>query len=244
MENLLAGENSQAGPGTDIVPAAPLILEPVTWRQGGTLIGDGSGSMTLELAEADDSVGLPARTKGAAVDAALKGFFAQMQTSSVKANFAFGSVAFDDNVTQEQPLEPLTQIDHVGRSFDPTVHSVTGGTAIYAGLEAGYRLGRAWLDAQPGTLPATVVLAVLSDGECSDPRQTIELAQRIKEEEPRISIAAGMFATKGGGTPGARTLQAIVSEPRLFAVVYSADQLRAWFHASLTGTGIAARNAE
>jgi hypothetical protein len=244
MDELLAGENAGVRPSTDLVPVAPLTLDPVTWRQVGCLVCDGSGSMTLELAEEDDSLGLPARTKGGAVDAALKGFFAQMESSRVKSNFAIGSIAFDDNVTHEQAPEPLTEIDHLGRSFDPTVHSVTGGTAIYAGMEAAYRMCRDWLAAQEGSLPATAVLAVLTDGECSDPERTIELAERIKREEPRISIAAGMFATKGGGTPGARLLQAIVTEPRLYAIVYSADQLRAWFHASLTGTGVAARNAE
>lgn len=244
MNELLAGETANVPPGTDIVPAEALTLDPVTWRQAGTLVGDGSGSMTLQLAEEDDSAGLPARTKGAAVDAAVKGFFAQMETSSVKSNFAFGSVAFDDKVTNEEAPEPLDKIDHLGRSFDPTAHSVTGGTSIYAGLEAAYELSREWLDAQQGSLPVTAVIAVLTDGECSNPQRTIEVAERIKKEEPRIGIAAGMFATKGSGTPGASLLQAIVTEPRLYAVIYSADQLRAWFHASLTGTGIAARNAE
>lgn len=244
MDEMLIGATGATPPSTDIVPAGALTLDPITWRQAAILVGDGSRSMTLELAEQDDSAGLPARTKGAAVDAAVKGCFAQMETSSVKSNFAFGSVAFDTKATHEQAPEPLVQIDHVGRSFDPTAHSVTGGTAIYAGLETAYRLSRNWLDEQQGSLPVTVVIAVLTDGECSDPQRTIEVAERIKKEEPRISIAAGMFATKGSGTPGVALLQAIVTEPRLYAVVYSADQLRAWFHASLTGTGIAAENAE
>lgn len=244
MNELLAGETANVPPGPEDAAAEPLTIDPASWKQTGILVGDGSGSMTLPLAEEDDSAGLPARTKGAAVDAAVKGFFAQMETSSVRSNFAFGSVAFDDKTTNEEAPEPLAEIDHLGRSFDPTTHSVTGGTSIYAGLEAAYQMSREWLDAQPGRLPVTAVIAVLTDGECSNPQRTMEVAERIKREEPRVSIAAGMFATKGSGTPGAPLLQAIATEPRLYAVVYSADQLRAWFHASLTGTGIAAGNAE
>lgn len=225
-------------------PVGALTLDPVTWKQSGILVLDGSGSMTLPLAEQDESLGLPVRTKGAAVDAAVKGFFAQMETSSVKPNFAFGIVTFDDKATHERAPEPVDDIDHIAESFDPTVHSVTGGTAIFEGLEAAYQLSRAWLATEEGTLPVTSVIAVLTDGECSNPTRTIQLAEQIKAEEPRISIACGMFATKGGGTPGAQLLQAMVTEQRLYAVIYSADQLRAWFHASLTTTGIAAQKAQ
>jgi von Willebrand factor type A domain len=222
--------------------AGALTLDPITWKQSGILVLDGSGSMTLPLAEQDESLGLPVRTKGAAVDAAVKGFFAQMETSRAKSNFAFGIVTFEDKVTHERPPEPITGINHISESFDPTDYCVTGGTAIYEGLEAGYRLSRDWLAAEEGTLPVTSVIAVLTDGECSNPTRTFQLAERIKSEEPRISIACGMFATKGAGTPGTQLLQAMVTEPRLYAVIYSADQLREWFHASLTGTGVAAKN--
>ncbi len=242
MDEFVVETNAVAEPGTDVVPVAALAVDPVAWKQAGILTADGSPSMTWELAEEDDSAGMPARTKGAALDAATKGFFAQMETSRVKRNFAFGNVAFDGKVSLEEAPVPLDQIDHLGRSFDPTIHSVTGGTAIHAGLEAAYRLSRQWLESQQGSLPVTVVIAVLTDGECGDPQRTLQLAEKIKREEPRISIAAGMFATKGSGTPGAALLQSIVSEPRLYAVIYSADQLRQWFHASLTATGVAARS--
>jgi hypothetical protein len=167
-----------------------------------------------------------------------------MDASSVKPNFSFGLVAFDDRVTHQRAPEPIAGIDYLSQSFDPTAHSVTGGTSIYEGLEAAYGLTRDWLAAEQGTLPVTAVIAVLTDGECSNPARTRDLAERIKAEEPRISIAAGMFATKGQGMPGTQLLQAIVTEPRLYAVIYSSEQLREWFHASLTGTGLAARKAQ
>ena len=220
-----------------------LTFDPVAWKQLGILVLDGSPSMTEGFADADDPNGNFSRTKAAAVDAAVKQFLAMLAVSSKRANFSIATVSFNDRVTHERKPTRIGDINHVNESFDPTAHGAGGGTAIFAGMETAYEIAQKWLVESSGSVPTSVVIAVLTDGECGDPTRTIQLAQRIKSEEPRIGIAAGMFATKGRGTPGTQLLQAIVTKPELYAVVYSAAQLRDWFNASITATVNSAQSA-
>lgn len=210
------------------------IQAPPSWRELGVLVLDGSASMQLLMELVDESLEamLPAKTKGAAVDAAVRELVNRLKSSVRASNFALSHIAFNEMVTDERPARDVLAID-AAESFDPTAHGV-GGTAIHTGLEAAHRHVYEFLRAEEGSgLPLSAVVIVLSDGEDGSPKATLEAATRLKEL-PNTLVAAGLFATKGQPPVGAELLQAIASRPNLYQTVFNGAQLRDFFHASLT----------
>jgi hypothetical protein len=84
-------------------------------------------------------------------------------------------------------------------------------------------------------VPVSAVVVVLSDGETGEPEKAIASAQRLKAL-PNTEVAACLFATKGQPATGGQLLQALATSPNLYQTVYSAEQLRDFFHASVTMT--------
>lgn len=219
-------------------PLTEVPFAPPAWRQLGVLVNDGSESMTWDLDEPDASLeGMPARTKAAAVDVAVRELLNRMKTGRKATNFSFSFITFNDKVTEERPPQELLSISTTA-SYDPTANG-TGGTAIATGLDAAGRIVEDFMRGDDGLdVPSSAVVVVLSDGEDGDQGRTMAVAQRLREL-PNTVVAACLFATKGGSSSGARLLQGIVSEPRLYQTVYSAEQLREFFHASITTTVLA-----
>lgn len=222
---------------SNIVPLNEVPLAPPSWRQLAVLVNDGSLSMTWDFQEPDDSLEgvLPVRTKAAAVEGAIKDLLNRMKSGHKAANFSFAFVNFNERVTEERAPRDLIDISTTD-SFDPTAQG-TGGTLIHTGLEAAGRIVEDFL-AQPSDLPLSAVVVVMSDGEAADPEETLAMGERIKAL-PNTQIAACLFATKGKPAKGAQLLQALASEPRLYQTIYDAEQLRAFFHASVTSTAVA-----
>lgn len=207
------------------------------WNQLGIFVGDGSQSMTLPFAEEDDSLTglLPVRTKAAAVESATKDVLNLLKASRKAANFTMGFVYFNSAVTDERPPKDVVDIATTD-SYDPTARGI-GGTRIHAGLEAATRMIEAYVQSVGhGEVPVSAVVIVLSDGEDGAPDQTIAAADRLKAM-PNTELAACLFATKGQPAKGGELLQAIASASHLYQTVYNAQQLRNFFHASVTMTG-------
>jgi hypothetical protein len=143
-------------------------------------------------------------------------------------------VAFNTVVTEQRPPRPLLELS-ASDSYDPTAMGI-GGTKIATGLEAAVGIVERFLgEAEEGDVPSSAVVLVMSDGEDSEPEATLAAAARLKEHAS-ADLAACLFATKGQPAHGAQLLRAIVSEQRLYQTVYGAEQLRKFFHASITQT--------
>lgn len=206
------------------------------WNQVGIFVGDGSQSMTLPFAEEDESLGdlLPSRTKAAAVDTATREVLNRLKASRKAANFSIGFVYFNSAVTDERAPVDVLSIATTD-SFDPTAKGI-GGTRIHIGLDAAARMIESYMHAEAaGDVPISAVVIVLSDGEDAEPERTIDAARRLKDL-PNTDLAACLFATKGQPAKGGALLQSIASSPALYQTVYSAEQLRDFFHASITMT--------
>ena len=219
------------GDGTFTMGEAPLA--PVSWRQLGVLVTDGSGSMTLPLHETDsiEGVALPDRTKAAAVDHATSDLMKRFAVSRKKAQFEFAFVSFHDTVSDNRPAQDVDSLLATG-NFDPTAHG-SGGTQIWTGLDAAATIVQNWLRDGDDDVPRSAVVMVMTDGQDGNAAKTMDVANRIKGLE-NTDLAACFFATKGEPANGSRLLQAIVSRPELYETVFDADQLRRFFMASMT----------
>jgi hypothetical protein len=214
---------------TQVPLAAP------AWTQLGVAVIDGSLSMTWRFDEPDGEGALPPRSKAQAVDSVLGSFISLMKDSRSAAAFKFGFISFNDSVTETR--DPIAVLDVVSSaSYDPTAPGI-GGTAIYTGLEAAAQMVEHFLSVeQTRDVPTSAVVALLSDGEeQSNPERTVEAAARLREL-PNTQIATGLFATKGQAPAGERLMQTIASAPNLYKRIYNADQLRSYFHDSMTVT--------
>lgn len=215
-------------------------LAPPRWRQLGVFICDGSESMTWELQEPDDSLAdeAPSRTKAAAVDRALRDVVNRMQASRKAANFALAFVAFHDRVSSETPPRELSDIS-ASDGFDPTAHGM-GGTAIATGIDSARGIVEEFLRNEgSGTIPASAVVVLLSDGDdtsangAPDHRAVMKAAKELKDL-PNTQLACCFFATKGQPASGAGLLEAIASKADLYQITYNAEQIRKFFLASVT----------
>lgn len=208
-----------------------LPVASVTWKQLVVLVNDGSTSMTWMLAEADETIGLPARTKGAVVQIANRDLVNRMKASRVAPNFDFAWVTFNSQVSEVKAPVPVKDID-ISTIDDPTAAG-TGGTNIAAGLErAGQIVDDYFAKASQEGLGASGVVIVLSDGETQSPEAAIKAAEALKSREA-VSVAATLFATKGQAANGAQVLQALASSPKLYETTFDAEQLRSFLMASV-----------
>jgi hypothetical protein len=224
-ENLYSG-----GAETDIE-----VAEVPSWLQLGVIVSDGSGSMRLNLPDLDESLeGMPSKTKAEAAASATRAFLDRMNAGGKKQQFTLGWIAFSDRATIKHAPMAVDELRSKG-SFDPTAGG-SGGTQIWAGLEAAAEMVAKWQASPryPDT-PMTAVVVLLTDGEDGNPARTLEAAEKLKTL-PHTRLCGCFFATKGTPSKGAEFLRRIVSEPESenFTLVYDAEALRNFFHASIT----------
>jgi hypothetical protein len=202
----------------------------VTNRQAGIRVGDGSTSMTWPI-EGDAN-----STKASEANVATRELITRLKASRKAPNFSFGFVDFHDMVCNEAPIEPIKDIDD-NADYDPTSHG-TGGTFLGAGLERAKAMADQFLAAD-ASVPASVVILALTDGECGQPERTLQVAESIKEDS-RIIIATAYFATKGvPNSAGPDLLKKVCSDPvRFYKTVYDAETLRNFFLASMTAAAL------
>jgi len=146
-------------------------------------------------------------------------------------------VTFDHRVqVRLQPTQVGLDLDDNG-DYDPT-QGHGGGTRIYAALEEAERIAAKFLSEAPeGGVPHSVVILLMSDGLCSDPARTKQVAERIKQSScgSSVVLACAFFGTVGKPDPsGERLLQDIATDPvKYYKTVYDAETLRGFFVASM-----------
>lgn len=224
---------TESNPYQENVPEAPTMMR--AWRQLIIGVTDGSSSMQEQATPTEGMVeGLaPSMTKGQAVDQAMRGLLNLMEESRAIENFEFATVCFNHQVTHQSPVVPLKDVDAT-QSFDPTQYGI-GGTAIATGLDAAYKIASDAIAATKNEeVPFSVVVLLLGDGEEQvSVAEATEAAMRLRSLET-VTVASALFATKGQPAHGEGFLQSVVSAPNFYSRVYSAEQLRDFFHKSVT----------
>ncbi len=199
------------------------------FRQLGILVEDGSGSM---------SGGAPGNmTKAQAVNLATREMLTRFKVSKKVKNFDFAVVTYDGEASVHTGPTPAETIDD-NASYDPTAgHG--GGTDIGAGLEKAREMAEAFLAQAPaGGVPHSVVIVVMSDGECGNPDNTRRVAASIKSgpHGSRITICSTLFAEVGNPNPAAEgLLKEVATDPVSgYKTVYDATTLRGFFFRSMS----------
>lgn len=207
-------------------------VQPQTFHQLGVFILDGSGSMT------DSATGN--QTKADAVNTATRELISRLQISSVAQNISLAIITFDNKSEIHTNITPINDIDSFA-DYNP-LNNHGGGTD----LEVALKDAKAIVDIhmQNGKLPEnegiphSVTIVVMSDGASGG--NPIAEADKIKEAyEQKVQICAAYFSGKNGDSyaeQGKALLQSIVSNPNLYATVYSAEQLRKFFMSSMSSS--------
>ncbi len=206
--------------------AIPLPIVPQSFHQLGIFVLDGSGSMS-------DEVSGGAMSKADAVNGALRDLLTRFKASRQKSNFSFAVVAFDEEASVHLDITPATGVDDNADYNPQDGHG--GGTFIGGGLEEARGIAERFLAIARPDIPASVIIVVMSDGECATPDTTVAIADTIKRVE-RVTLCATHFASIGHSDPSAQaTLKKIASDPvRGYKTVYDAESLRAFFLASMS----------
>ena len=189
---------------------------------------DGSGSMKEQAA---GNV-----SKAQATNGAVRGLLTRMKVSRVAPNFDCGLITFDSAPTVVVPVQSLASVDDNG-DYDP-LRNHGGGTCIYAALEEAERMVADYLAKEPpGGVSHQAVVIVMSDGCCSKPARTRQVADRIKATHGnKVTIACTLFGTIGQvDVAGEELLREIATDPvRYYKTVYDAETLRQFMLASVT----------
>jgi Mg-chelatase subunit ChlD len=206
--------------------AIPMPLVPQSFHQLGIFVLDGSGSMTEEVSGGG-------MTKADAVNGAVRDLFTRFKASRQKSNFSFAVVAFDEDASVHLDVTPAAGVDD-NADYNP-LDGHGGGTFIGGGLEVARGIAERFLAGARPDIPASVVIVVMSDGECGSPDATIAVAEGVKRVE-RVTVCATHFARVGHSDPAAQaTLKKIATDPvRGYKTVYDAESLRVFFIASVS----------
>jgi Mg-chelatase subunit ChlD len=212
------------------------VVSPKQFSQLGVLTADGSGSMT------DPAAGNI--SKAQSVNLAARELFTRFKVSRVKNDFSFAFVSFDTQATVRLSPTPAEHVDDNG-DYDP-LQGHGGGTDIYKALEEASRIGDEFLKSAPaGGVDHSFIVLLLTDGCCSDPNRTRQVATAMKQKFGKnLTIAGALFASLGGkDTAGEALLKDVVSDPVMYyKTVYDAETLRNFFIRSVSssaGIGVA-----
>lgn len=209
----------------------PEVSSSRTFHQLGILILDGSPSM--------NNIGDGGRTLAENVNVAVREFLGYFKGSSQKNNFSIAVVTFDTDATEHTPVTELTEIDDYA-DYNP-VNGNGSGTFIGGGLELANTLAVRFLsspEAQANSIEHKVSFIVMSDGLCLQASKTLDIAEKIKQND-RIQICSALFTERGQIASeeikqAKSVLLEIASSPNLYKTTYSEADLRQFFISSLS----------
>ena len=199
---------------------------PRTFHQLGVFVLDGSHSM--------NDMGQGNIPKKDAVNIAISALLADFKKSRKSANFSFSVVCFGEKATENLGITLSENINELV-SFDPTIGH-NGGTLIHSGLTKAEEISISFLDqAKKDGVPHSVVILLLSDGECHQPEATLQVAKRIKAN-PKINICTTFLSTQEDAIHPARDFMKLVANNAAtdFQSTYDAKSLRAFFESSIS----------
>ncbi len=219
---LETGEPSSAGIPKD---RAPRPVVPRTFHQLGIFVLDGSYSMHEEC-----QGGIRKRE---AVNLAIRELLGKFKKSRAVNNFSFAVVTFD--IAAKVITETTSAISiHENADYDP-IKGSGNGTYIHSGLSEAKKLAESFLiGKKQNDVPHSVVIVLLSDGECHEPDKTKSVAEDIISN-PQIKICTTFFSKMSGSIPEAELLmKEIASAPTLFENTYDVETLRKFFESSIS----------
>ncbi|NOU17734.1 MAG: VWA domain-containing protein [Bacteroidales bacterium] len=201
------------------------ISSPQQFHQLGIFVMDGSGSME-ELTNGNIK-------KKDAVNMAIRDVLTRFKVSRKKNNFSFSVVSFDFTASVQTNTTPLKNINENG-NYDPIINH-GGGTYIHSGLEEAKKIAEAFLSNPTSGVPHSVIILLLSDGECHQPDITRGVANSIKRME-KMSICTTFLSHAGDKNTAAEELmKEIASDPIIgFKRTYDPETLRNFFESSIS----------
>ena len=212
------------------MPKIGKLAATPTFYQLGIFVLDGSGSMT----EAIRGGG----TKAAAVDTAMKDLLTVFKTSKKRSSFSFPVGTFDAGAVLAVSPTPADTIDEAA-DYNPLLgHG--GGTFIYEGLKVAEQLANDYLmQNQLSSLPCSVIILLMTDGECHKPEETKRIAEQIQQGSNgnKITICTTFFSSIGQTVnKSAKDLLVSIATQRDsgFKEVYDAASLRDFFERSIS----------
>jgi hypothetical protein len=221
------GSNVDQAEGKVTEPLVPPsnISSPQQFHQLGIFVMDGSGSMN-ELTNGSIK-------KKDAVNMAIRDVLTCFKGSNNKNNFSFSVVAFDFSASVQTTTTPLVDIDENG-NYDPTINHGSG-TYIHTGLEEAKRIAGDFLSSPTNGVPHSVIILLLSDGECHEPEKTLKVANSIKKLE-KINICTTILSRTGENNTNAENLMKDIATDTIigFKRTYDPDTLRNFFVKSLS----------
>jgi Mg-chelatase subunit ChlD len=206
------------------------IESPRQWVQLVTPVVDGSGSMT-EMAAGNI-------TKAQAANNAIRELLTRLKASRVARNFKVAMITFDDKArVRLQPTDVGPSLDD-NDNYDPLIGHGSG-TQIAVALEEAGKVADAFLASAPsGGVPHSVIILLMSDGDCQDAAKAREAADRIKKgpNGSRITICSTLFATVGKSDPASEAvLKDVANDPVMgYKTVYDGETLRGFFEKSIS----------
>ncbi len=201
------------------------IVAP-TFEQLGIFVLDGSPSMTEEI-KVDEE-------KWEALNKAIKLLFGHIKSNSRRAgNFLFSIVNFSEMASRSMGITRALDVNE-DDNYDPT--SIGGKyTLIHSGLSEAERIAQDFLQAPNNDgLNRSVVIVLLSDGECFEPSTTRTVANRLKAM-PKVSICTTFFSALGQHNSEAESLMRdVASDSNSFKNTHDVSTLRNFFISSLS----------
>ena len=212
-------------------------FEPtVLFKQLGILVLDGSGSMQGKTKERI--------SKAEAVSKSVRSLFQRFKDSSTKNDFCFAIVNYDSKAIRRLDITEVDDLD-VKADYNP-MKGLGNTTSIAAGLKEAERIADGFLSkGEKGGVGRSVVIVVMTDGLDMTEKETIEVANRLKQKQGNgITLLATSYFDSLEGTPEQKTqcvkfLQGIASDPDHCKVLATAEEMRKFFHESVsfnTGT--------
>lgn len=203
------------------------VKQSITYKQLGILVLDGSGSMSEEC--------LGNLTKGEAVSKAVSNMFSRFKESSIKRNFCFSVVYYDNTSKVRMGVTEVDDIDDHA-SYNP-LDEMGGATFISEGLKSAYKIAKDFLSQQkPGGPKHSVVIVIMSDGVDMKQDETKRVAEDLKKI-PSMTITSCFFETLGALEEDmhecANYMKSLASKEDLFISAATTEQLRSFFVASM-----------
>ncbi len=218
--------NESSNTSKDTPPNFKRPESPKTFHQLGIFVLDGSFSMN-EMAQGNIK-------KKDAVNTAMRGVLSIFKKSRKRNNFSFGVIFFGNIASLKLPITQAKDTDE-NVDYDSTVgHNQN--TLVYTGLEKAEELANTFLaDTNGETVPRSVVIVVLSDGECHQPDKTIEVANRIKNNASIKMCTTFLSAPNNHILEAEDLMKKIASDPVInFENTYDPNSLRAFFESSMS----------
>ena len=210
------------------------ISQSQSFNQLGIFVLDGSQSMTEQK---DGNL-----TLGANVNHAIREFFSYFQNNStIKENISIAIIMFGSDCEIHTPITRLVDIND-DDDYNPLGDEHRGRTDIGKALDqAGIFAKQHMESADAENIPHSVTIIVLSDGICDNPKNTLTVADKIKNEFnlSELNICTTYFSNPSwtkDEQAAKDLLLKIASSENHYKTTYKPEDLRKFFISSMSAS--------